>query len=253
MKAIFASKIYKASTRKDKIKAAIADPLNSELIQQLSSYLDDEYTSTAKQDSSSGDEKGDSSKSLKSDFSDTNTGATSSGGLSGHSSSSRLGSIGEIGGLDDSDDSEDNLSDLDDESLGDGDDEDKESKDIDEISDTEHGLLESSTSVKSKKAVTASTDSLNSAVVEIKGMLNLKSETAGVSRVKVKDNEMWLYYKDDVNLNNVMADVVELLEASGYSYLEFNRLARTDNAVVFEISNLDTATELSTDVSQDSN
>lgn len=68
----------------------------------------------------------------------------------------------------------------------------------------------------------------------VKGSLNARAETAGVSRVADKSNEVWIYYKDDVNLNNVMVDVIELLSNSGYITLEFNRLARTDNAIVFE-------------------
>ena len=43
MKAIYSCKLYKASKRKDKIRAAIADPLNTELVTQLRSYLDDDF------------------------------------------------------------------------------------------------------------------------------------------------------------------------------------------------------------------
>ena len=43
MKAIFASKLYKASSRKDRIQAALNSLGNSELVQQLASSLDEEY------------------------------------------------------------------------------------------------------------------------------------------------------------------------------------------------------------------
>ena len=38
---IYSSKLYVTSARKDKIHAAIQDPINMELVQQLSEYLDE--------------------------------------------------------------------------------------------------------------------------------------------------------------------------------------------------------------------
>ena len=32
-----------------------------------------------------------------------------------------------------------------------------------------------------------------------------------------------------------MIDVIEVLNAAGYTYLKFNRLARSNNAIVFDI------------------
>lgn len=85
------------------------------------------------------------------------------------------------------------------------------------------------------------TDNLNLEVKDIKGLLNSNSDTSGVSRVSVKDDkELWIHYNDNVNLNDVMVNVIELVNQSGYSYLEFNRLARSENAVVFVIMYDDT-------------
>ena len=39
---IYSSKLYVTSTRKDRIHAAIQDPINAELVQQLSDYLDED-------------------------------------------------------------------------------------------------------------------------------------------------------------------------------------------------------------------
>ena len=78
--------------------------------------------------------------------------------------------------------------------------------------------------------------SLNGVANEVKGTLNARQDTAGVNRVQIKNDELWIYYNDDINLNNVMANVIGLLSISGYKYFEFNRLARTDNAIVFTIS-----------------
>ena len=71
---------------------------------------------------------------------------------------------------------------------------------------------------------------------EIKGTLNHIADTAGVSRIEMKDHELWIFYNDEVNLNNIMTEVIELLNNTGYTYLSFNRLARSNNAIVFEIS-----------------
>ena len=70
----------------------------------------------------------------------------------------------------------------------------------------------------------------------IKGTLNVRDDTKGVSRIFVKDKELWIYYQDKINLNSVMEPVIEVLNGTGFTNLEFNRLARTENAIVFDIS-----------------
>ena len=69
----------------------------------------------------------------------------------------------------------------------------------------------------------------------MKGTFNSRKDCVGVSRVAVKDSELWVYYNDDINLNNVMTAVVDLVSELGMTYLEFNRLARSNNAIVFDI------------------
>lgn len=81
-------------------------------------------------------------------------------------------------------------------------------------------------------------------VDQIKSLLNLQDTTTGVNRILVKDSELWVYYNDNINLNNVMANAIEALNAAGYTYLEFNRLARSDNAMVFQILFKDTDTDV---------
>ena len=66
----------------------------------------------------------------------------------------------------------------------------------------------------------------------VKTSLNDNEDTAGVSRTAIKDDELWVYYEDSINLNKVMASVIETLNNLDYG-LEFNRLARSDNAIVF--------------------
>lgn len=85
------------------------------------------------------------------------------------------------------------------------------------------------------------TDDMRNEVESIKGTLNSRQLTCGVTRVAVKDDEVWCYYNDSVNLNEVMVEAIDLVSKAGYSYLEFNRLARSDNAIVFVISICKTA------------
>ena len=75
-------------------------------------------------------------------------------------------------------------------------------------------------------------------------MLNLDGDTQGVALVKYNESELWVYYQDDINLNNIMYNVIEKINSSGYSYLTFNRLARSDNAIVFDVGVTDTDNEV---------
>lgn len=137
--------------------------------------------------------------------------------------------------------------------------ESKLTRDSDSDDVTEHTAAESSTedtsdSVESATQVTAAcgtslpridvTDDMQNQVESIKGTLNSQQLTCGVTRVAVKDDEVWCYYNDSVNLNEVMVEAIDLVSKAGYSYLEFNRLARSDNAIVFVIIKNDTARTL---------
>ena len=104
--------------------------------------------------------------------------------------------------------------------------------------------VESSTVSASSLPRTDVTDNISLEVKDIKGTLNSIASTCGVSRVSVKDDkEVWIHYNDNVNLNDVMVDVIEYMNKYGYTYLEFNRLARSENAVVFVIIKSDTTRE----------
>lgn len=108
----------------------------------------------------------------------------------------------------------------------------------------EQEVTESSTVIK-KKVVNGATvlyqynvkgtqlPELNTDV--LKGDLNSVQGTDGVTRILIKDRELWIYYSDDINLNDRMEAVIDLLLAKTYSYLQFSRLARKQNAIVFDI------------------
>lgn len=223
MNAIFACKLYKASTRKDKIRAALVDPVNSELVQQLKSYLDEEYQTAEYLDPDNATPDipdAPEEQIIPSEHSSGGGGgfAPSGGGMDTHMSDS----LGDDFGDDFESDSSDMSSDVDD-----------TSEDSGEIQ------LEESTKIKGKITVTSSIDiesDIASQADSIKGMLNAREDTAGVVRIVVKESELWIHYNDDTNLNNVMEPVISVLNAADYPNLQFNRLARTENAIVFSVS-----------------
>ena len=198
--------------------AAIQDPNNRELVQQVASYLDDEFIDSRYLDPESSD---DSVKEMNKDpKANGDRGSHSNGGMShgGGFSSSGFSSMDDL--FDDSDDS------VEDAEQDGGEDyessDDAVDNDVDEpLSDP---VVESSKSIKASLVLDV-----------VKGTLNARQDTAGVDRVVEKENELWVYYNDNVNLNKVMSEAAQELILQGYSMLEFNRLARSNNAIVFDI------------------
>ena len=106
--------------------------------------------------------------------------------------------------------------------------------------DTPDDVVESVTQ-EGKKITAASIiwttlDDVVSECDTIKGTLNAREDTTGVNRLEVKDRELWIYYNDDCNLNDKMIEVISVLNSTGYTYLKFNRLARSNNAIVFDVN-----------------
>lgn len=242
---IYASKLYQASNRKDRIEAAFNDPINSELVGQLAKALDEEYQkpeylvkdNTSKKvddsnESSSSNEDGSNNTSIDVDVSGPHFGGSAGSSNSNESSNTESNEDGAT-----SDSSSEESSD---------------------------SLADTATAEVSNEAVAESTQIQGAQVFgshprsifkdmrqvsdEIKGMLNFKDSTSGVNRILCKENELWIYYNDDVNLNNVMADVIEILNAACYTYLEFNRLARSDNAMVFLVDFADSNNTVQTNL-----
>jgi len=224
---IFACKLYRASSRKNEIKAAMENPLNKELVTQLRSYLDDEYLTREYFPEDTQTEK----VNVKVDTQGPEGGMDSPPhtDFGGRSTSFSPGEL----------DLEDNL-DLDTEEGEELPDDEEELLDTEEPEeDVEESTYIKGKSVKSATALytppEVDTNILTSAIPIIKGTLNSREDTQGVDNIFVKDKELWIYYNDSVNLNNVMTVVIEILNSVGYSYLTFNRLARKDNAMVFDI------------------
>ncbi len=221
---IYSSKLYVTSIRKDRIHAAIQDHINAELIQQVAEYLDEDSKVLLEQAEQQEIQKesadAEPTENTSTETSSPASSAPSGGG--GHSSFS--GSV-----IDDFGEPEFTDEDF-------SADETAESPAPD-TSDDE--VIESVN--KEGKPITATSviwttlDDVVSDIDTIQGTLNSREDTKGVIRLQVVDNELWIYFNDDVNLNDKMVDVIELLNATGYTYLKFNRLARSNNAIVFDI------------------
>lgn len=245
MKAIFASKLYKASRRKDKIRAALDNPINAELVQQLRVYLDDEYIN---EDYLEPDDHSSDSNSEPNNNDDTKLNDKSSTSFKSptpvkfHPNSpldipdDHMDGDNYMPGVDDNGENDKNPSTKD----------NSDTSDNPNISESSNLNGENITSQTSLYHMPDASPTISPDIVsEIKGTLNMRQDTSGVNRVLYKDDsELWIYYNDKINLNNVMGPVIELLNASGYTYLDFNRLARTDNAIVFQVYVCDTSSNI---------
>lgn len=227
--AIMASKMFKASPRQKEILAAIDSEDNVELVQQLDEYLDDEYQILKQASETQFSEETSETIEDTPDIDDTSDSSPSrtSGPAPAKFTPNNESLMDKHG-----DELEELENDIPDE--------------LENSSDEPEKKEEPNASVQAKgKPIVADTivnpfvdlyASLNGIANEIKGTLNARQDTIGVNRVQIKNDELWIYYNDDINLNNVMANVINLLNIANYKYFEFNRLARTDNAIVFTIS-----------------
>lgn len=226
---IYSSKLYLTSSRKDRIHAAINSPYNQPLVQQLEEYLDDDAQVELKKAKS---------EIKPSDNSD-------SGDVVAPSEDSSFGDGGGAGGGGGAPSfSGDVFSDFGDDDLA-----DVEPMPEDEMNSEPEEPVEENTAIMGKVMATSLIwTTLEDVIKEcdiIQGTLNAREDTKGVSRLQVKDNELWIYYNDNVNLNDTMISVIETLNSTGYTYLAFSRLARSNNAIVFDI-NLNTNSNVDT-------
>lgn len=239
MKSIFASKLYQASNRKDRIHAALQSPSNLALVQQLSTSLDEEYKTPenlgqvegqplAEGENREGlfvDEEIDPEKDLVTvdDLASKMKGSSSSHSAPSHRSAPSGPSDDK--GPEGNDKPKADTSDL-----------------MPDSPMTEEPKKEEPAEASTK--ITSSTDvKINPVPAEaldlnvLKATLNNREDLAGVTRVAQKEKEIWIYYRDEVNLNNIMVDVIEFIaNTQEYKCFTFNRLARSDNAIVFEIT-----------------
>lgn len=241
IEAILSCKLYRSSRNKEKILAAMKDPLNAELVQQVASYLDDKYYTSKKSQTPEPEERSSESEEFDDDFGEAET---STENVTVKPSKSTFKVIPPSAQEEQSTESEEEAQNADENTPKAESNTSESSEDTSEESESELEVKEStklSGETITTSKVKASFELIkNNMLAPISGLLNANEETCGVSRILVKDNELWIYYEDRINLNNVMAPAIQLLNAAAYTYLDFNRLARSDNAIVFEINKLDT-------------
>lgn len=223
MKSIYSCMLFKGSKNQAAIRAAIDDPVNRELVVQLNKYLDeDDLQEIAEQHIADAVEQAPDAEavpvqdpevapSLEEDSSD------------GVPADKRVVRVDHIEHKADSEEPAD-----------------------DDVVETpqEEPVAESNIGkAADTDVIVASDDPGVPALDTVQGNLNAVEETSGVVRTRAIGDELWIYYNDKKNLNNLMGAVIDSLSASGYYQLEFNRLARTENAIVFQITN--TSTEVS--------
>lgn len=199
--AIYASKVFQCSKRQTEIRNKIESSGNIELLQQLIGDLDEEFQTL----NTVAPELNDQKDTQELDSNETDNSVESN-------KPTKSPSVGQPVSFTPS----------------------SEKEEPDDNSESEEPDQESEDKVQ--EPVEESTKIHVIPLDEIKGTLNHVADTAGVSRIEMKDHELWIFYNDEVNLNNIMTEVIELLNNTGYTYLSFNRLARSNNAIVFEIS-----------------
>lgn len=211
---ILSCKLYLASSRKKEILGAIQDPTNQELVSQMKKYLDDEFIDPKylEQDANVSDDNSTGSSTEGEDNRPQRRQSRPTGGKFHKSSGGFM--PGEHYESDD---------DVSEEGEASG------SESLDNSSDELDDAVDSAVAIKASSAIN------RISIDALKGTFNSREDCVGVSRVAVKDSELWIYYNDDINLNNVMTAVVDLVSELGMTYLEFNRLARSNNAIVFDI------------------
>lgn len=214
MKYIYGCKMFRSSSRKDHIRANIANPINVELVQQIQDLTDDKDEDRVTTPPS----KVSSDKTKERKI------------LKGPSSSPSGGSYSPS--FDDkSEPSDEDIFIPDEETTDDSIDSEKIDESHESDDTTDDGSYDDE--VESSEEITAVVED-ESDINQLKSILNNSSLTYGVSRISERKNEVWVYYNDDINLNPMLSDIIYAVESSKFKNLEFNRIARSDNAVVFE-------------------
>lgn len=206
---VLSSFVYSGSSRKLAILAAANNPINTELVTQLVGYLDEEYlkpkeeAAPIKPAESRAKHAADKSNSKSAD-------PVASQPKSSRSSFSIRDDSRSLASM-----------------FGDDVDEPEPEPELTIDDKTSTEPVEPDSGVESSTQIPDTFESISASAA---AALNAFDATAGVRSTKVQGNELWIYYKDDVNLNGVMESVIDSMPDS---IVEFNRLARSHNAIVF--------------------
>lgn len=181
---IYGAKLFRSSCRKEHIKANMANPINTELVTQLSSMID----------------------TVDDDTDET---------IVDHVPEDADSTVEEPDIVDDEDTNP-----------ADSNDEDEDNGSISEEDFPEPDEPQSD-SIGAEDPTVDDIDRLEAA-------LNGNSNTQGVIRCAEKDDEIWVYYNDDINISKILPDIMDELDASNITDISFSRIARSSNAIVFD-------------------
>lgn len=221
MSIILQSTVFKGSKNKAAILAAMNNPINRELVQQVDSF-------EVKEDK----EVVEAPKVSSEDVTSEDGGPEFTGGGS-------FGGGGFVGGPSDLDFDDGEFEGeegelLEGEEVPEG--EPDGVPDLEDISDDSDDI-ESATEITAGTYVTI--DQVTNCVNEIPGTLNCVEDTKGVTHCVLRggsDNEIWIYYNSDVDINNILEKVNRALIMRDYNFLEFDRVSRDKNAIVYSIN-----------------
>lgn len=184
MKYIYGCKLFRSSDRKDHIRANIANPINTELVTQLSSMIDTVDDDTAETIADPIPEDADSTVEELDIVDDEDTDP-----------------------VDSNDEDEDNSS--------------TSEEDFPEAAEPQSDNIDAD-------------DPTVDDIDRLEATLNSNSNTQGVIRCAEKDDEIWVYYNDDINISKILPDIMDELDASNITDMSFSRIARSNNAIVFD-------------------
>lgn len=197
---VLSSSLFAVSTKKAKIMAALTNPLNAELIQQSVSDLPDDTLAKLNESDNPEPNNDGASPTSEGTKSITSDPKPIKFKVADHAVEK------DTAALEDDDSSKD-----------------------------------SDNSVETNPVDVTSSVSVDCVVLDaevIKSTLNGRDDTCGVVSIALKDSgvsELWIYYDDETNLNDTIYAVVSVFNSCGYNMLKFNRLARSNNAIVFDI------------------
>ena len=197
---VLSSSLFAVSTKKTKIMAALMNPLNAELIQQSVSDLPDDTVAKLDESGNQGSNKDGASPASEGTKSITSDPKPIKFKVADSALEKDTAALENDGLSNDSD-----------------------------------------TPIETNPVDVTSSVSVDYVVLDaevIKSTLNGREDTCGVVSIALKDSgvsELWIYYDDETNLNDTIYAVVSVFNSCGYNMLKFNRLARSNNAIVFDI------------------
>lgn len=109
-------------------------------------------------------------------------------------------------------------------------DEDNSNTELDSADPSEINELQSDIPDSEESSISDTSDD----ATKLETALNANSNTQGVLRCTEKDDELWVYYNDDVNISKILPDIMDEIDSSSITNLSFSRIARSNNAIVFD-------------------